>query len=409
MSPHSDNSPNTAPIADVRDRSLLRGALVACQAAAIGLTWSLWQVRAASDGAPNLPLIDAAWVDRLQLSMGWPLLASLALAVIWPRVGIVAHAALLVLAILLDQMRIQPEFVSVAILLIGTLAARGPLLVARCHLVSLWFFAGLHKLLCPEYWEETGPYLARLLLPNLSDRMAYLEGIVIASCELLLGVLAVFPRTRRVVPWLAVAIHGGILLSLINSRWNTAVWPWNVALAAAAVAYFAGWKGHFFPRSDLLPAEPVLSTQRSLPLTQTNPLDRWGWQAAAILALLHPALYYVNCGDAYLSWCVYSNNTPSGTYYMAEDHDPASDQLPAWQLLAGGGEELLFREYQQINVPFPPAPRLYRQYLRRTGKPGDSILIDDPRPWSRLWGRQKLLLLLRQDGTISQTILSSNL
>src|SRR5262245_23276833 len=130
---------------DIRDRWILRVWLAGCQAIAIWLTWHLWQARGPGL-APNLPLVEAGWIDACQMNLAWPLLLSLVLAVVWSKVGVVAHCALLVLAIALDQMRIQPEFVSVAILLAGTLARRGPLLLARCHLVSLWSFAGLHKL-----------------------------------------------------------------------------------------------------------------------------------------------------------------------------------------------------------------------------------------------------------------------
>jgi hypothetical protein len=394
--------PNAGPIADTRDCWLLRLVIAGCQAAAIGLTWNLWQARAA--GPPNLPIIDAAWIDGRQEGFGWLLLASLALAILWPRGGVICHVIALVLAIAFDQMRIQPEFISVAILLVGTLGRGGPLLVARCHLISLWGFAGLHKLLCPDYWTDTGPYLAHLLLPQLSERLAIAAGLAIACCELLTGLFAIFPRTRPIVPWLAAALHGGIVLSLAVNQWNSAVWPWNIALAAAAFGLFFGWKGQLFERGDSLPPQPVPSGERALPLTQANPLLRWGWQAAAVIALLHPALYYVNCSDAYVSWCVYSNNTPEATYHQAANFGDDGRVPPDWQVLAGGGEELLFREYDQVNVPFPPAPRLYRQYLRRTGQPGDSIAINDPRLLSRWLGRKQVVLILQPDGTILERI-----
>src|SRR5262245_496372 len=55
----------------------LRVILVLSQAMAIGLTWQLWQVRTGSGDAPNLPIVDANWMDAIQFNFGWLLLASL--------------------------------------------------------------------------------------------------------------------------------------------------------------------------------------------------------------------------------------------------------------------------------------------------------------------------------------------
>ena len=335
---------------DLCDRWPLRLVFAGCQGAAIWLTWNLWQVRPHSP--PNLPLIDAAWVDGMQINFGWPLLASLVLAGIWPKVGVIAHVALLALAIGLDQMRIQPEFVSVAILLVGTLPRRGPILVTRCHMVSLWCFGGIHKLLSPEYWTETGPYLARMLLPWLGDDQAVVVGIVIACMELATGVLAVLPITRRAVPWLATGLHLGILLSLVVEQWNSAVWPWNIALAAAGWGFFAGWQGQLLAWDDG-PQTSVPAAANDSVVSRTALWQRRLWQAAGALALVHPALYYVDGGDAYFSWCVYSSNTPEGIYYDALDYDAMQDD-PTGRLAFSGGEKLLFREYERLNIPFPP-------------------------------------------------------
>ncbi|MDX1944821.1 MAG: hypothetical protein SFU86_05380 [Pirellulaceae bacterium] len=384
------------------DRWPLRLLLAVCQGVAIGLTWSLWQVR--TGRPPNLPLIDAGWVDALQFGFGWPLLATLVLAVCWPAVGVVVHLAVLALAMACDQMRIQPEFISVAILLAGTLPRRGPLLVARSHLVSLWTFSGLHKLLSPEYWHETGPMLARMLFPWLGDDQALIGGIAIAIGELLTGLAVLLPFTRRAVPWMAVALHGGILLSLVLDWWNSAVWPWNIALAAAGWGLIAGWRGSLLSYGSDLPQPIVPVAAGARPTGGTSLAQRRLWQCAAIFALLHPLLFYIDAGDAYASWCVYANNGPDGTFYAARDEHALEilDQDPtAWPYEPG--EELLLREYDLLNVPFPPATRLFRQYLRRLGQPGDMVIVVDPRLWPRWRGYDRLMYLKERDGTVSAT------
>src|SRR4029453_2749549 len=152
------------------------------------------------------------------------------MAVLWPRVGLYCHAALLGAAILFDQLRIQPEFISLAILLAGTVARRVPLLLVRAHLISLWFWAGLHKLLSPEYLQATGPDLVQGLLPATNTQLAVLLGVGAALAEISLGLAAIFPATRRAVPSAAAVLHAVVLLTLIARGWNTAVWPWNLAL-----------------------------------------------------------------------------------------------------------------------------------------------------------------------------------
>jgi hypothetical protein len=334
-------------------RQFLRWFLVACQAASIALTWPLWQARSGASSPPNLPIADV--LDRVQVNTGELLLVSLFIVLFWPRFGAVIHGGLLALAIALDQMRIQPEFVSLAILIAGTIPRPGPLLLARSHLISLWFFAGLHKLLSSGYLWETGPDLARGMLANLSDRQAFLMSLAMALAEFTLGIIAIFPASRKSVPAMAAILHGGILLSLVVQQWNTAVWPWNLALAVAGFGYFAGWDGPLWPRA------------------KTAPASGRGWIVASACVLFYPVLYYANACDGYLAWCVYSANLPDAVIYDEQSPD---------------GERLFDRAYEPFNAPFSPAVRLHEQYFRRTAKPGDVLEIDDPRPLSRWLGSE---------------------
>jgi hypothetical protein len=340
-----------SPEVDDDPRRILRWFLVFCQATSIILTWPLWQARGGANGPPNLPI--SGLLELVQFNMGELLLVSLAVVLLWPRAGAVIHAGLLAVAILLDQLRIQPEFVSLGILIAGTIPRRGPLLLARSHLISLWLFAGLHKLLSRGYVWETGPELARGIFANLSDRQAFWLSIAMALAEVTLGVLAICSVSRRSVPVLAAILHGGILLSLVLQQWNTAVWPWNLALATCGLGFFAGWEGPLWPRAKSPDAAGL------------------GWKIASAAVLAYPLLFYVNLCDGYLAWCVYSANVPDAVIY-----DEA----------APDGERLFDRAYEPLNVPFTPSVRLFEQYFRRVAQPGDSLEIDDPRPLSKLLG-----------------------
>jgi hypothetical protein len=76
-------------------------------------------------------------------------------AVRFPQPGAVAHAALLFVAILGDQIRLQPECVSLTILLLGSAFPRNGLALARWHFVALWIWPGLNKALSAG-WPTVG-------------------------------------------------------------------------------------------------------------------------------------------------------------------------------------------------------------------------------------------------------------
>jgi len=142
----------------------LRWLLVLCQAAAIVVMWPLWRVREAPPLLPALPLP--------QMPVGIALLATLVLILRAPRVGIVAHAAVLFYAFAADQTRLQPHIVSLALLLFGTSGFSLAVPIARAHLVSLWIWSGLNKGLSVEFVHRT----ATLLYDNLPLSPDWLRG-----------------------------------------------------------------------------------------------------------------------------------------------------------------------------------------------------------------------------------------
>jgi hypothetical protein len=367
----------------VRDRTLVRWLVAACQCVSVLLTWPLWQVRRDASLPPNLPIFDSELLDRLQIPFGETLLLTLVMALVWPRVGSYCHAAVLVAAIVFDQMRIQPEFISLAILLVGTISHRGPLLIARGHLISLWFWAGLHKLLSPEYVQITGPDLVQGLLPHASTRVAALLGVVAALAELSLGLAAIFPRTRRGVPFAAALLHGIALVTLVSRGWNSAVWPWNLALAFAGYGFFANWDEPLWPGSTSGEVQILAASQDQPSISSTSSVRLWLCRVVLVVWMLYPALFYVNLCDGYLAWCVYASNVPEATVYDAD--------VPE-------GERLFERAYESLNVPFSPAVRLFEQHFRRRGQPDDRLEIADPRPLSRWRGRSQRTWIYTSEG-----------
>jgi hypothetical protein len=329
-----------------RPRSLALGTLampafrwlvVGCQAATILVTWPLWQVHASPPMLPALPL--------LAVDLGPVLLASLALVLVVPGRGIAVHCALLVYAVLIDQTRLQPEIVSLAFLLWGTLPSPTARAFARWHLVSLWIFAGVNKLFSPGFMQGRAQWMLSGLVADPSPWLVEHAGYVIALAELGTGLLALLPWTRTLAALAALALHGGILLDLspLGQDWNRAVWPWNVALAVAGLALIAPWQG--------------------------SPLRSFGsccapLRPALILLEVAPLGFYVGITDAYLAHNLYTANTPRPTILCLRGCLPNQHPSSTWSV---------------FEVPLPPEHRLLEQYFARTCRPGDRLIIEDSR------------------------------
>jgi hypothetical protein len=316
----------------VWQRTAFRWLVVACQLVSFWITWPLWEARSDFPMLPALPLP--------QFDLGLPLVASLLVVLYRPLIGCVAHSVVLLYALLADQVRLQPEFVSLALLLWGTLPNPGAQLVARAHLVALWLFAGLNKLLSPAFLDGTAQWIVQGVVAQPPAWLLTSSGYLIALGELALGLLAVFPRTRRLVGVGALALHAGILFTLspLGHNWNQAVWPWNVALAGAGFALIVPWRDTLW-----------LGLRRS-PLAL---------RLLCALILLSPLGFYVGLTDAYLAHNLYSANTST----------------------ASGARVSPDATWYLFNVPFPPEHRLYRQLFAQTCQTGDTLLVYDQRWW----------------------------
>lgn len=86
---------------------VLRAVLAFVQAAIVCTTGSLWSARGLHANPPVAEALPSVPVGGL-------VLACCVLVVVRPPVGIVANAVVLALAIALDQLRLQPEVVSIA-------------------------------------------------------------------------------------------------------------------------------------------------------------------------------------------------------------------------------------------------------------------------------------------------------
>ena len=321
----------------VTDPRWFRYLLLGCQATTILITWRLWQTRASPPLLPALGLF--------QFDVGPVLLGSLGLVLMAPRLGVAAHAVALGLAMVLDQSRMQPECVSLALLMVGTIDSSTCALIARAHLVALWFFAGFHKLVSARYYLGTVPRMFRELV-GLGPPWPLIFDLVragIALAEMGLGAMAAVPRTRRIAALGACAMHLSIVAYLaLRARVNAAVWPWNVALAWSGVHFLWDW--------------------RSSPAKDLGTATRWARLAVAGI-LLSPVGFYAGYVDAFFAHCLFSRNVPRASIVST---DGISRSIDA---------------YVALGVPLPPTQRLFLAYFARAGRPGDRLIVEDSRWW----------------------------
>jgi len=324
-----------------------RWLVIACQAATIWITWPLWQQR---DSPPLLPVFTLPGFD-----LGLPLLATLAVVLFAPVLGMGMHTVLLLYAILLDQTRLQPEIVSLAFLLWGTLPNLLAQSFARAHLIAMWTFSGFNKLISPKFFEDIAPWMLKSFPVDPNSWLHAHFGYIVALSEMSIGLLALVPATRKLSAVMAFGVHAGILLVLspLANNWNISVWPWNVALAFAGFALIAPWK------------ESVLAS-----LSRCHRMAR----PVLLILLLSPIGYYFGMVDAYLAHHLYSANIPTAMVSCPVQCPATVDPSITWL---------------KLNVPLPPEHRLFEQYFRLTCQPGDEMVIDDPRWWYDREGQAK--------------------
>ncbi|EAQ81817.1 MauE/DoxX family redox-associated membrane protein [Blastopirellula marina] len=320
------------------------GMLVVCvsaQTATILFTWPLWQVRQAP---VHLPLIDLP-----QIPFGFWLLATLVVMLLRPRFGLGIHVTTLLISFVFDQFRTQPQFIATAVLMAATVDERGLRLV-RWFLASLWTWAGLHKLLSPDWFSFNAWNMTSSLGLDPTE-FGEAFGWCVGLGELSVGLLAILRPHWAAIP--CALMHVGIVLFLspLAYDWNYSVIPWNLCTAVVGC-----W---------LLASVP-----------QRLPEVGWEWAAAAVM-LIYPAGFYVGWVDHGVASVLYSGNLP----------DALITSESGLELVEGWGD---------LNVPFPNERRLLRQYFALSAPPGSKLHIADTR-----YALDDLYYVKKPDGQIA--------
>src|SRR5262249_6059748 len=161
------------------------------------------------------------------------LMGLLAAVAIRPRSRAPAIAALALAAVLalLDQTRWQPWAYQYAAMLTACvwLPDERALDACRTILALTYVWSGLQKVNA-TFVDQTWPDVAASLhgvLPGALARLPAALVLAIPAIEVLAGLGLLTRRFRAPAVALAIITHAAILGTLVWSRENTVVWPWN--------------------------------------------------------------------------------------------------------------------------------------------------------------------------------------
>lgn len=311
----------------------------ACVAAAVVgqwltvvISWPLWQLR--DRQMPNLPQRFYEAMGGPEFDFAWPMILSAALVLLLPRAGVWIHGAVLLWACLADEMRTQPQFIALWLLMFAASHQSG-IFWGQWFLASMWFWAGLHKLLSPEWFTSAGWWVysrAGGQSPVIFPLFAGGTGLF----EMLIGVLAVV--RPRIAAGLCLLMHTSIAIFLtpLFLNWNFSVIPWN--LVSGLVGCWILWHA-----------------ESGIPRAMHQ-------RAIAAAWMLYPIGFFFGWVDHGIGHVLYSANVPQGIITTEE----RAYEIYGWK---------------EINVPFPNERRTLAEHFRRAARIGDKLHIREPRPW----------------------------
>jgi uncharacterized membrane protein YphA (DoxX/SURF4 family) len=268
-----------------------------------------------------------------------------------------------------DQSRLQPWVVTYSLAL--AIAAFGSddrarnesvLAALRFAFAAEYVWSGLQKANV-SFVEHVWPVFATPLIHALHLPPAAITatGAGVPLIELGIGCALFVPRARRAGVVAACAMHATILLSLVVSGENAAVWPWNVAMPLFDIVLF--WNATRVPWrvGTLLRFRPAI--------------------AVVLFAGVMPAFSFLGLWDAYASAALYSGNTAQAVVLV----DPSKlETLPdllrrnTWQGTAPMFVDINRWSFDELQVPAYPEPRVFRavgRYLCATQPSAVALVI----------------------------------
>jgi len=269
-----------------------------------------------------------------------------------PRVFILVFVILVLILALLDQTRWQPWAYQYLFMLaaLGFSSWKGDdvrsqtdgLNMCRLIIATIYFYSGLQKA-NPHFIFHGFPEF----IAGMGRTAASLLGWVAPFAEMGIGIGLLTRKFRDVAVIAAMAMHWLILLVIgpFGRRWNSIVWPWNLAMIAFLLILF--WNTDF-SFSDVI----------------WN--NRCRFQKVILLLFgVMPLFSFVGWWDSYLSSSLYSGNVTSGAILVS---DAVNSELPGYirgyvRHVKGTNNVLQITKWSlgELNVPPYPEMRVYRE------------------------------------------------
>ncbi len=224
----------------------------------------------------------------------------------------------------------------------------------RVIVVCVYFWSGMQKL-GTDFSVRVFPWIVKPIghfLPDWAITRMNMVGFIVPFVEISIAFGLLIPCVRRLAIYLGIAMHAFILLVIgpLGMRYNSVVWPWNVAMVLLLLLLF--W------------AEPTLSAREIL----------WprgvGLRAVAILLIgICPAFSFFDLWDQELSFALYCTPRNDAELYLSNS---LADRLPrpilehVYLTKQPGTNRLNIAEWSlgEMNVGNYPEPRIYKNIAK---------------------------------------------
>lgn len=221
----------------------------------------------------------------------------------------------------------------------GRVGRLGALQVLRLMVGSVYFYSGLNKLNAAFFEERLSGFLAGMP-PVVSDgplATALTYSAPALEVDAGIGLLAGGCRVRHAALALAASTNLLVLVALISAGANVVVWPWNLAMIALIAILFMGRD------EEQHPGGSTGSPRRPAPWRfMTGQVCRLYAAGVIILFVAAPAAGLLGYWPSYLSFALYSENTPEAEV-VVDGHRASVRQLA----------------YERLNVPAFPSMGVY--------------------------------------------------
>lgn len=310
--------------------------------ALVGVTWKLWTPQTVF---PQVPLVHFAcdcpgWCDWICLAI---LVTGATTLLCIGRWGLASRVASAGIAIslsgffILDQHRLQPwawQFLLLSVLLSladDTTVRRGWIWLT----ISIYFWSAVSKF-DYNFFHDQGPILVegfqralgiRQTMNRWTELFDVWSSFALASGELFVAILLSLRRTRRFGVWLAILMHGALLVALgpLGLQHSWGVLLWNL--------FFAGQTWLLF-RTVSTPGRDDDAGSRATQHVGLISRSCNGVAIGIILgAVLWPILEPVDGCDHWLAWAVYSARAGHVEILITSDEPPLSGPVEYDQVL----------------------------------------------------------------------------